>query len=105
MSTPSSGRHDDGADVGVAGDAPLEGAQRHQHDVVLIGAEAGLRPCASSRPITSQETLLDAEPLADRVRGAEQLLAHRLADDADRAAAAHLAVEEVAARRQAPSPA
>jgi hypothetical protein len=44
-------------DVGVAGDAALEGAQRHQDDVVLVGAEARL-PLTASRPMTSQETLL-----------------------------------------------
>ena len=38
------GRDHDAADVGVAGDAPLEGAQRHDDDVVLVACRSSTGP-------------------------------------------------------------
>ena len=99
------GRDVDPRDVGVAGDAPLKGASGIDDDVVLVLAEArlalGLR--ARRSPRTKRCSTRMFWPIGSCA--AEQLVAHGLADDADGAAGAHLAVDEGAACRRASSPA
>ena len=59
-------------------------------------------PFDSSRPITSQENCLTRISLPTGFSPAEQLVAHGLADDADRLAGALLGLGEHAARRELP---
>jgi len=69
----------------IARDTPLEGADRHQHDFVLILPEG---PC----PLGLQEAddlaadLADAQLLAQRIGRAKQRLVNGRTDDADRCA-------------------
>ena len=83
------GRDVDGVDVAVAGDAALEGVQRHHHDIVLVLAEAG-KALGLEQADDAAGHLADADRRALGIAGAEELLAHRLADQADAGAVAHL---------------
>ena len=75
---------EDHRNVLAAGDAPLHGPERHQDHVVLVRAEAG---CALllERADDPAGDLLEPDGLADRIAVAEQRVAHRVAEDADRA--------------------
>ena len=87
--------------VAVAGDAALEGGERHHHDIVLILAEAG-RALGLQHADDLAGGAADADQRAGGVAGAEELGAHRLAEQADAAAAAVLRIGEGAAQRHVP---
>ena len=71
-------------DILTAGKAPLDGLDRHQHDIILI-AESAL-PARRQRADHVAADVTQAKSLADRVGATEQIGAHRIADDADRLA-------------------
>ncbi len=81
------------ADVVAAGDAPVQRAQRHQHRVVLVAAHRRLALRLQQADHLARE-LLHADGAADGIGGAEELRAHRLADDADRRAGLLLGLRE-----------
>jgi hypothetical protein len=60
------GRDIDGVDIGVARDTPVIGAQRHEHDVIAIAAEARLTLGREDADYFAGD-IADAKPLADRV--------------------------------------
>jgi hypothetical protein len=94
-------RHPDRRDIRVAGDAPLKHAQRHEHDVVLVRAEAGLAlGCQQSDHLARD--LVDPDLASDRIVLTEQLLLDGLPDHAGRAAAAHLAFQEATTGSELP---
>ena len=93
--------HHDRADVAIAGEAALHRLDRHQHDVVLVVAEAALAS-RDQRADHLAGQVANAEALADRLFAAEQVALHGGADDADRLAGLLLGRAEDAARRSAP---
>src|SRR5690606_16330490 len=91
---PVPGRDIYGVDVGIAGDTPVEGADRHEDHVVPVGADAGLALLLQDTDHLAGH-VAQANALADGAGGAEQLLVHGPADDADGPAATRLAVKKV----------
>src|SRR3546814_18132573 len=66
----------------IAGEAALDGLQRHDDDVVLVVAEAALAARGKHADHLACR-VPDAKPLADRIGPAKQVLHDRVADDAD----------------------
>ena len=91
----------DGLDVAVAGDAALERRKRHQNDIVLVLAKTrvtlGLKHADDAAAHAA-----DTDGRAIRFAGAEELLAHRLADQADIDAAPLFRFAEWTANRDLP---
>ena len=85
----------DHAHVLVSGDSPLERAQRHHDEVVLIRAHRGLAFGLEQADDFAGE-LLQADAAADGALAPEELVPHGLADDAHRGAQASLARRESA---------
>ncbi|ESX92842.1 hypothetical protein X754_19150 [Mesorhizobium sp. LNJC403B00] len=91
----------DVVDVAVAGDAALIGGKRHQDDIVLVLAEAGIA-LGFEQADDLARGAVDADDLALGFAGAEELLAHRFADQAHAGAGACFRIRERAARHQLP---
>ncbi len=91
----------DARHVGIAGQPPLEHAQRHQHHVVLVHAEAALA-LGFQHPDHLAGDAGDADVALQRAQGAEQPVAHRLAQNAGGPAGADIAFDEGAAGDQRP---
>ena len=83
-------RDHDRVDVGVAGHAPLQRAQRHDDDVVLVLAEARLALRPTAAPITWHDSLPSRMLDADRILSPNSSCLHRVAEQADRGAGAQL---------------
>src|SRR3546814_10423605 len=72
-------------DITAAGEAALDGLDRHDHDIVLIAAEARLS-LDREQPDHVARNVADAEALADRIGTLEQVGGDGAADDAHRLA-------------------
>ena len=83
-------------DILIAGNAPLKGAQRDHDDIVLVRAH-GVLPLGVQDADHLTGEFFKTNLCPQGFLPAEQLLAHRLAHDADRRTGAQLAVAELSA--------
>src|SRR6185503_10323515 len=91
----------DESHIRVAGDAALQRADRHDHDIVLILAEGGLAfGLEHAHDLAGR--IADADIGADGVLAAEQRAAYGLSHDAHGAASADLRLGEQASLRYSP---
>src|SRR5258708_17268111 len=90
------GADPDHADIGVAGQASLHGAQRHDNQIVLVLAEGRLAARGKDADDFAGN-VTHADLGAERILAAEQSGADGLTDDASRAAGTDFSVGEFAA--------
>src|SRR5690606_12477167 len=85
----------------VSRDAPLKGGKGHHHDIVLILAKAGVAFWSKQADDLARRSV-DADRLAFRIAGAEELFPDSLADQAHGRARTDLGIGKAATGSQRP---